>query len=186
MSEVSAIKDIETIKLVSLLLKKRYGQQMADVWDLGLNLALRISDLLSIQFSHISGNRLTVRESKTGKHATILLNPKAMDIINRIRVDNPYHLYVFQSYRSRYSLNKTPRPLTRRAVSKAFKEIGDELGLSLGTHSMRKTRGFHLYNATNDLARVMKMLRHSSEAHTLRYIGMTQQDVDTDFRELVL
>lgn len=151
MSEVSAIKDIETIKLVSLLLKKRYGQQMADVWDLGLNLALRISDLLSIQFSQISANRLTLKEGKTGKQATILLNPKAMDVINRIRLDNPYHLYVFQSHRSRYSINKTPRPLTRRAVSKAFKEIGDELRLSLGTHSMRKTRGFHLYNATNDI-----------------------------------
>jgi hypothetical protein len=32
----------------------------------------------------------------------------------------------------------------------------------------------------------MKMLRHSSEAVTLRYIGITQEDVDRDFAELEL
>jgi integrase len=51
---------------------------------------------------------------------------------------------------------------------------------------MRKTRGYHLYQATKDIARVMKMLRHSSEGVTLRYIGITQQEVDDDYRELVL
>jgi len=35
-------------------------------------------------------------------------------------------------------------------------------------------------------ARVTKMLRHSSEGVTLRYIGITQQEVGKDFRELVL
>ncbi|PYE31147.1 hypothetical protein DFP83_11115 [Idiomarina fontislapidosi] len=30
------------------------------------------------------------------------------------------------------------------------------------------------------------MLRHSSEAVTLRYIGITQEDVDRDFVELEL
>jgi hypothetical protein len=33
---------------------------------------------------------------------------------------------------------------------------------------------------------VMKMLRHSSQAETLRYIGITQENIDQDFMELVL
>ncbi|SGZ09980.1 Site-specific recombinase phage integrase family-Site-specific recombinase, phage integrase family [Moritella viscosa] len=49
---------------------------------------------------------------------------------------------------------------------------------------MRKTRGYHLYQSTKDIARVMKMLRHSSEGVTLRYIGVTQDDVDKDFVDL--
>lgn len=51
---------------------------------------------------------------------------------------------------------------------------------------MRKTRGYHLYQKTHDIARVMKMLRHSSEATTLRYIGITQEEIDKDFEELEL
>ncbi|WP_244904110.1 site-specific integrase [Salinivibrio kushneri] len=46
---------------------------------------------------------------------------------------------------------------------------------------MRKTRGYMLYQATKDIGRVMKMLRHTSEGITLRYIGITQEDVDNDF-----
>ena len=69
-------------------------------------------------------------------------------------------------------------------MNRAISMIGEEVGLDLGTHSMRKTRGYHLYKNTNDLARVMKMLRHSNEAVTLRYIGITQEDVDRDFVEL--
>lgn len=186
MAEVEAVKSRDTVKLVSHLLKRTYGQQLADVWDIGLNLALRISDLLSIRFSDVQEDRLTLRESKTGKTATIKLNDKARAVIDRIRVDNPAHIYLFQSYRSRWSLSKSPKPLSRRYVLNAISSIGEEVGLTLGTHSMRKTRGYHLYKATNDLARVMKMLRHGSEAVTLRYIGITQDDVDRDFVELEL
>jgi|GEM_PF-2594064 len=77
-----------------------------------------------------------------------------------------------------------PPPISRRAVSKEFEEIGEELRIGLGNHSMRKTRGYHFYKSTNDIARVMWMLRHSSESVTLRYIGITQDEIDRDFQEL--
>lgn len=186
MPEVQAVKNLDTVKLVSHLLARTYGQQVADVWNVGLNLALRISDLLSVKFADIQDDRLTMREGKTGKFATIKLNDKAKLIIERIRTENPDHVYLFQSYRNRWSLNKGPKPLSRRYVSRAIASIGEEVGLALGTHSMRKTRGYHLYKSTRDIARVMKMLRHGSESVTLRYIGITQDDVDRDFIELEL
>jgi hypothetical protein len=43
-----------------------------------------------------------------------------------------------------------------------------------------------LYQDTKDIGRVMKMLRHSSAEQTLKYIGITQEDIDTDFKRLVL
>ncbi|WP_296062979.1 tyrosine-type recombinase/integrase [uncultured Amphritea sp.] len=186
MAEVQAVKDTDTIKLISHLLEIRHSKQMSDIWNVGINLALRISDLLSIKFSDVEANRLTIQESKTGKTASILLNAKSEEIIQRIREEHPTHTYLFQSYRNKQAINRVAQPLSRRAVSKAFATIGEELNIPLGTHSMRKTRGYHLYQATKDIARVMKMLRHSSEGVTLRYIGITQQEVDKDFRELVL
>ncbi|MBE4530925.1 site-specific integrase, partial [Vibrio parahaemolyticus] len=50
MAEVQAIKNDDTIRLIGHLLSIRCHPQMADVWNIGLNLALRISDLLSIRF----------------------------------------------------------------------------------------------------------------------------------------
>lgn len=184
MAEVQAIKSKDTIKLISHLLEIRTSKQMADVWNIGLNLALRISDLLSIRFSDIQGDRLQVRESKTGKFANIKLNQKALDLIKEIEAQHPDHVYLFQSYRNQQALNREARPLTRRAVAKAFALVGEELHLDLGSHSMRKSRGYALYQSTKDIGRVMKMLRHSSEGVTLRYIGITQDEVDKDFVEL--
>ncbi len=186
MAEVQAVKDTDTIKLISHLLDIRFSKQMSDIWNIGINLALRISDLLSVKFDDIEGNRLNIKESKTGKNASIPLNAKSEEIIKRIREEHPSHVYLFQSYRNKQAKNRIAKPLSRRAVSKAFASIGEELKISLGTHSMRKTRGYHLYQATRDIARVMKMLRHSSEGVTLRYIGITQEDVDRDFKELEL
>lgn len=184
MAEVQAVKDLDKVKLISYLLEKRYSKQMADIWNIGLNLALRISDLLSIKFDDIHDDRLLIHESKIGKLANIQLNNKALTTIKQIRKEHPTHIYLFQSYRNQQAMNTAPRPLSRRAVSESFAMIGQEVNIALGTHSMRKTRGYHLYKATNDIARVMKMFRHSSEGVTLRYIGITQEDVDKDFVEL--
>lgn len=186
MSEVNAVKDADTIRLISHLLTVRVSKQMSDIWNIGINLALRISDLLSIQFSDIQGERLILRESKTGKVANIQLNSKAQILINDIKLRHPNHVYLFQSYRSRQTKKSKPKPLTRRAVCDAFRLVGEELNINLGTHSMRKTRGYMLYQKTQDLGRVMKMLRHSSESATLRYIGITQDEIDCDFKELEL
>ena len=186
MSEVEAIKDPQTIALITRLLELRFGQPMADVWALGLNLALRISDLLAIRFEHIHGDRLIIIESKTGKLANIALNERAQAIIERIHQQHPLHVYLFQSHRSANRQHCPPKPLSRRAVSQAFASVGQELHIHLGTHSMRKTRGYQLYQRTGDLGRVMKMLRHSSQAVTLRYIGMEQAQIDDDFRQLEL
>lgn len=184
MAEVEAVKHPDQIKLISYLLKRHFGQQLSDIWEVGLNLALRISDLLSVRFSDIVGDRLIIHEQKTGKAANIQLNAKTLNIIQRIRQQHPNFVYLFQSHRHKGVYHKAPTPISRRYVTRAFAFIGEEVGVALGTHSMRKTRGYHLYQSTKDLARVMRMLRHSSEGVTLRYIGLTQDEIDKDFVEL--
>ena len=182
MAEVHAVKSKDTISLISHLLEMRFSKQMSLVWQLGINLGLRISDLLSVRFTDIKEDRLVLIESKTNKQASIMLNDRALSLLNQLRERHPKHEFIFQSYRSRTTKNKPPRP----AVGNAFEQVGREIKMALGTHSMRKTRGYHLYQDTKDIGRVMKMLRHSSAEQTLKYIGITQEDIDTDFKRLVL
>jgi integrase len=186
MNVVDAVKDLSVVNTIPILLNKQNGKQMSDIWNFGVNVALRITDLLNIKLTDIEGDRLTLIETKTKKKANILLNSKALEIVNSVRSRSPEDTYLFQSKRSRNMKNKAPKPLSRQAVTKAFTEVGETIGIPLGTHSMRKTRGYHLYKQTNDIARVMKMLRHSSAGVTLHYIGITQDDIDKDFNDLVL
>ena len=113
MAEVQAVKELDKVKLISHLLERRYSKQMADIWNIGLNLALRISDLLSIKFEDIHSERLIIKEMKTGKLANIQLNQKALTTIKQIRTEHPNHVYLFQSYRNQRALHKASKPLTR-------------------------------------------------------------------------
>ena len=73
MAEVQAVKDLDTVRLVSYLLEKRSSRQMSQIWNIGLNLALRISDLLAVKFTDINNDRLIIYESKTSKLAAYSL-----------------------------------------------------------------------------------------------------------------
>lgn len=67
-----------------------------------------------------------------------------------------------------------------------LKEAGEHFGLTeIGTHTMRKTYGYHLYmqNPSN-LALLMKMFNHSNETITLMYIGVTQEMMDEQTKRL--
>lgn len=185
MNEVEAVKNINVLNSIPVLLEKHHGAQFSHLWELGINVALRITDLLNIKFSDISDDRIQIKESKTGKLANILLNNKALDIIAKIKEVSPDNEYLFQSSKSR-NLGGRIKPLSRQSVSTAFSNVGDIIGVNLGTHSMRKTRGYHLYKQTKDIARVSAMLRHGSTVVTMRYIGITQDDIDADFNSLVL
>ena len=48
----------------------------------------------------------------------------------------------------------------------------------IGTHSLRKTFGFFAYQQGIDLTMIQKLLNHSSQTETLRYIGITQEQMD--------
>ena len=55
-----------------------------------------------------------------------------------------------------------------------------------GTHSLRKTFGYHLYKQTKDIALLQKVLNHSSQDVTLRYIGVTQEIIDNNLKLFAL
>ena len=87
--------------------------------------------------------------------------------------DMPLHHYLFQS---RIGKNK---PLDRRTVDWILKTAAIECGIeNIGTHSMRKTFGYHYYKKTKDVAMLMDLFNHSSPAITLRYIGIRQDQRD--------
>jgi len=164
--------DIERVKQ---RLDKYYPTIYGDVFRAGINLSLRISDLLRIKYSDVDlkNNLLILKEMKTKKNKEIKLNNAALAVIAKRRAEHASDVWLFESNSNRSRYN----PLTRHAVSRVFKEVGDDLGISLNTHSMRKTRGSVMYKAGVPLEMIAKTLNHSSTAETLRYIGITREQV---------
>lgn len=183
MNIVEAVKtegEAETISR-KLTLNAKGNTLYADIWRFGVNTALRISDLLSLTFADVQGDKLVLKEAKTGKTRSIDLNSSAKAIISRRRKAHPDHTFLFQVDSNRAK----GKAVSRVAVANAFKAVGDELSIQLGTHSMRKTRGWLMYSSGKGIELICKVLNHSSPAVTMAYIGITQAEVDATYHEFV-
>jgi integrase len=165
----------EQIALVHSLLNNKFGQIYADIWKVGVNLSLRISDLLRLKYTdfNLQDRTLTLVESKTGKAKSIRLNQTAMDIIVKRKQDHPSDVWLFQVHCNR-AKNK---PISRISVSRVFKDAGDMLNLNINTHSMRKSRGMAMFNDGVAIEKIAHVLNHSNTTSTLRYLGITREEI---------
>ncbi len=186
MVEVEAVKSVEEIERIAALLLKHGNQDYTDIWKLGINVAFRLSDLLSLTYDDLDLNKceLTIIEAKTSKTRTVRLNNNALSIVKRRREASPLDYYLFQSKSNRG--RSSGDPLNRSTVARKFKEIGDIIGLKLSTHSMRKTRGYMLYSNGVSIERICKVLNHSTPAVTMAYIGLDKESTLQTYTDLEL
>ena len=184
-NEVQAVQDLNQIEVIERKFRLSGWDNIADLWRIGVNFALRISDLLQIRFDQLEGEFLYVTEQKTRKPRRIKINDTARLLINKRRRQHPDHIYLFQATANRVA-NLDPKPLSRQYVSIKFALVGSELGLELGTHSMRKTRGYAMFQAGRPIEEIAKMLNHSNTGQTLRYIGIEQKNIDRTYTEFEL
>ena len=191
MNQVEAVKTPEQRTQVEAQLLQA-GQIYHDLWKLGINTALRISDLLALTMADVvaldlEAPALNIIEIKTGKARKIVINAPALAILQRRLADYPTHHYLFQSQAVNIDRRKK-QPITRRSVGRVFEKVGQKIApkVRLGTHSMRKTRGFAMFEAGRSIESICKVLNHSSPAVTMRYIGIDQRDIDQSYVEFEL
>jgi hypothetical protein len=58
-------------------------------------------------------------------------------------------------------------------INRVFKEAGERVGLRTNTHSMRKSRGIAMYKDGVPIEKI----ESSNTTSTLRYLGITQEEV---------
>jgi len=174
MNTVNAASKSE-IDLIHALLEKKFGQLYADIWKIGVNLSLRISDLLTLEYAQLNleDRSLQLTEQKTGKQKLIRLNSAAIAVIERRRQEQPSDRWLFQVHSNRAK----DKSVSRVSVSRVFKDAGDMLKLTINTHSMRKSRGMAMYKDGVPVEKIAKVLNHSNTTSTLRYLGITKEEV---------
>lgn len=58
--------------------------------------------------------------------------------------------------------------------------------VNVGTHTMRKTFGYHHYQKFHDVVLLQQIFNHSAPHITLRYIGITQDQINDSYKALNL
>uniref|UniRef100_UPI000836C969 tyrosine-type recombinase/integrase n=1 Tax=Amphibacillus sediminis TaxID=360185 RepID=UPI000836C969 len=139
-----------------------------------LNTGLRISDILRANVKDSIEGVWRDREEKTNKEKIIQLNAKLQLLIrdyveaNKLQKDD----YLFYSNKNR------KKPISRVQAHRIVAHAGEMIGVTLSCHSLRKTFGYMAYNQGVDLSLLQYIFNHSSQAVTLRYIGITQDEAN--------
>jgi integrase len=188
MSTVEPIKLVKKIKAMLTYLKgKDSTGRNAMIFHLGINSAYRISDLLNLKYEDVFSDNYRFREyirtteQKTMKYKQfkppeqVRNNLKTYAQKNKIKPGD----WLFPSFRNRST--HLDRTNAWRFLSNAAQILGIK---HFGTHSMRKTFGYHYYQKTKDIGTLMKVFNHSSQNITLRYIGIDQENIDKVYTEV--
>lgn len=191
MNHVEAVKTKEQREQIEAHLQES-GEIYFDIWKAGVNLALRIGDLLSLTMADVKALDsaepvLHLVEEKTGKKRQIRVNKPALKVMQRRLKAHPKHRYLFQSESVKLHRKKA-QPINRRSVARVFEKVGQKIApkVQLGTHSMRKTRGYAMHEAGRTIEEICKVLNQTSPAVTMRYIGIDQRDIDQSYVEFEL
>lgn len=178
---VLPIKDSNVLHEVqdTLLNNFQFGRRNYTIFQVGKATLLRVSDVLALRRNEIFDNDGTIKKNayihdkKTNKPNILYLKPVKQDLLDYyawLQENNIQSEWLFPSttHHDRY--------ITEKQFYKIMAKVGDLLGINyLGTHTMRKTGAYRVYTQSNyNIGLVMTLLNHSSEAMTLKYLGLDQ------------
>ena len=160
-------------------------EKYAVLFKFGCYTGLRASDILAFKVKDLyKVDEIVIREIKTGKVKKFPLNPFLKPILNsyieRHKLVNKPDTALFAGRGD----NEVDRSQVYRLINKACNAL--DIKQNVGTHTMRKTFGYFHYRQFHDIAVLQTIYNHASPDVTLRYIGITQEEVDNTYVTLDL
>lgn len=170
--DVQPLRNIQEIDDMKKSLRRWCSERDYFMFIFGINTGLRVSDIIGLKVKDIrKKDHVTVVEQKSDKKRKVFLKPIQTDIeayTSGMNEDD----WLFPSRKGSGHITPTQ---AYRALVKAGEMIDRT---DIGTHTMRKTFGYHYYKKTKDVAALQEMFNHSAPSITKRYIGITQDELD--------
>ena len=182
MGEVQPIRDRKKIQAMDTYLKGRSDRDHI-LWLIGIQTGLRVSDIVKLRPMDVLGDH-KIREQKTSKGRVLYANAKTRKEVQRYVDDSgiPSEGWLFTSRRSDGSGH-----ISEVQAYRILRDAGTAVGLDhIGTHTMRKTFGYHYYRKTHDVATLMRIFNHSAPSVTLRYIGIEREQIEDSLADFYL
>lgn len=189
MKTVEPIRDNKTIKNMRAILKSQSPRNEL-LFILGINVGLRISDILKLKVRDLTKSNtkapkdyVIITEIKTRKTKKFYIGDIVKKVIENYMKENNnpgFDTYIFLSKKG------VNRPITRQQAYRIINNAAELLGIverndkgnlihgEIGTHTLRKTFGYHSFQNGTSLELLMDLFNHSSKTQTLRYIGITE------------
>ena len=181
------LRTAKEINLVRILIEERTGKNALRneiLFNIGIDNGIRTNDIVQLKANDVLGqDEINIVESKTGKTREIHFAPELKRQIKKYLNERDFESeWLFPSYKDHNE------HITTQAVYRMFKRIakGQPKLDGLTAHTMRRTFGYHYYQQTHDVVTLMKLFNHSSQAITLRYIGIEQEELHNALKDFHL
>ena len=204
-SEVYPFVSEEEIKVMIDVFDKRIEEAPDDdkrwiacrnkmLFLIGINLGVRASDLCGLKYSFFMNNDGSFKEHyslkpkktrKKNKFVKLYFNQTVKKAITNYINEYPVEdldEYLFKSRKG--------GAITEKSLWKIIVDAAKDAGLkgNYGSHSLRKTFGYHIWHNAEDkeksLVILMSIFNHSSIATTKKYIGLMDEEIEDVFNEL--
>lgn len=173
MNYVEPIRDSAMIENIAKYLKKTNPRNHI-LFLCGIYTGLRISDILKLKVKDVKNKRyIALREKKTKKQKLIEINPVLRKELTPFIADKNLNEYLIKSRQGQNN------PITRNMAYKILKDVAELYSLeAIGTHTLRKTFGYHFYQQYKDEVQLQLHFGHRDPVVTLRYIGIQQETIN--------
>lgn len=180
MEYVDPIKDIKSINKIKEILK-RQSQRDLLLFVLGINTGIRVSDLLSLRISDVADGKeikefIYINDINNGDDSKNSNEQKAYFLNNSVKKElrKYFSQHDFTECDFLFKSKKNNQPITRQQAYRIINSAAKEAGIQgkIGTHTLRKTFGYHAYRKGIAISIIMSIYNHHSSAETLRYLGI--------------
>lgn len=151
------------------------------MFNFGINTGLRVSDIVPLKVGDVRNKtHVVITEKKTSKTKRFMIPISIREMIEEYTKGMNDNDYLFFS-------RKGDSYITTTQAYRALQKGADALGRDdIGTHTMRKTFGYHHYKKNKDVAILQKLFNHSAPSITLEYIGITNDEIDNSLENFSL
>jgi len=177
--DVQPIRDLQQLEDMKWALKRFCGERDYILFLLGINTGLRVGDMLGLTVKELKNKKVvTIKEGKTDKPRKLYLENIYDELNSYIKTVNSPWLFPSR---------KGDKPLTNVQAWRQFNKAAEMAEIpSVGTHTMRKTFGYWYYKKTLDIVSLQKIFNHFSPAITLKYIGITDEEIENSLKDFLL
>jgi len=177
--DVQPIRNLQQLEDMKWALKRFCGERDYILFLLGINTGLRVGDMVKLKVKDVKKKKeFIIKEGKTDK-------PRKIYIIGLYDVLNNYINTLDSQWL--FPSRKGDKPITTVQVWRQLNKAAEMAEIEhIGTHTMRKTFGYWHYKQYKDVAKLQMILNHSHPSITLKYIGITDEEIEDSFKGFLL